>query len=523
MVIQNNLMALYSYRQSAINNQQLQASLLKLASGRRINSAADDAAGLAISEQMRAQQTGYERAMMNTQDASSLVRTADGALSTVHDMLNRLTDLAGRASSGILSADQRGSLEKEMTSILSEIDRISRSTNFNGIKLLDGSQDSGAYSATVSGVKVSQSAATTGQYDFASFQAVQGLTAGDTVEFTLGTNAGYSSTMKFTVGNDLQSLIAADGTSYRITSQASGSTVDVQGSDIASALESELQKSSANSDFIISSDGNGLSLQNRQSGSSATRVTGLSYSVNGATYNVVDGTGTAGKDSVSTISKNSLTVFDGANESQATFSVNGQKFTLVSDDSLIAKITDKSTHIISVSSGTGAGLTESDMTRIAAAVNYQTGMAFESSADGMTVKGPKGGDALTFQIGTTGDSYNQLNVSIANMSSRGLGLSGISFSSVESSQNALSRIRSAIAQVSTTRAGLGAAENRLDYTYKSLSVANENITAAESRIRDTDMAKEYMNYMRKNLLNQASMAMMAQANNQTQNVLTLLR
>jgi flagellin len=132
-------MALNAQRQTQLNTLMLKSSLQKLASGYRVNSAGDDAAGLAISEAMRAQITGTQRAMMNAQDGVSFVQTAEGALSEVHSMLNRLTDLSVQAANGILSDEQRAGIQGEADAITSEIDRIAESTNFNGKKILDGS------------------------------------------------------------------------------------------------------------------------------------------------------------------------------------------------------------------------------------------------------------------------------------------------------------------------------------------------------------------------------------------------
>lgn len=142
--VQNNMMALNASRTQSLNNLQLKSSLMKLASGSRINSAGDDPAGLGISERMRAEQTAVQRAMMNAQDGASLVQTADGALSTTHTILNRLNDLSMQASNGILNDRQRASINNEAQSLMQEMDRIAKSTDFNGIKILDGSLSSGA-------------------------------------------------------------------------------------------------------------------------------------------------------------------------------------------------------------------------------------------------------------------------------------------------------------------------------------------------------------------------------------------
>ena len=141
MRIQNNIMAMNAYRNYTNNTSALSKNLEKLSSGYKINRAGDDAAGLAISEKMRAQITGLEGAQKNAKDGISLVQTAEGALTEVHDMLNRMVELADQSANGTYDATDRQQLQKEITQLQSEIDRIADSSNFNGIKLLDGSLD----------------------------------------------------------------------------------------------------------------------------------------------------------------------------------------------------------------------------------------------------------------------------------------------------------------------------------------------------------------------------------------------
>ncbi len=149
MIVQHNIMAINSHRQLGINNSNLQRNLEKLSSGYRINKAADDAAGLAISEKMRAQITALDRAVLNAKDGSSLIQTAEGALQEVHGMLNRMVELAEQSANGTIQADDRQKIESELEALKGEIDRISKATNFNGIKLLDGSLSSTGGSAAI--------------------------------------------------------------------------------------------------------------------------------------------------------------------------------------------------------------------------------------------------------------------------------------------------------------------------------------------------------------------------------------
>ena len=147
MVVRSNIMAVNAQRQLGMNNSQVGKALEKLSSGYRINRAGDDASGLAISEKMKAQIKGLDTASLNSQDGISLVQTAEGALTEVHNMLNRMTELATRSANGINEDSNRASLQKEVAKLQEEIDRISKSTNFNNLKLLDGSQTYAAATA----------------------------------------------------------------------------------------------------------------------------------------------------------------------------------------------------------------------------------------------------------------------------------------------------------------------------------------------------------------------------------------
>ncbi|MDL2327404.1 flagellin, partial [Ruminococcaceae bacterium OttesenSCG-928-A11] len=509
MIIQNNIMGLNAQRQQQLNTIQLQSSLQKLSSGYRINSAADDAAGLAISEKMRAQQTALERAMMNAQDGVSLVQTAEGSLGQVNSMLTRLTELATQASNGVLSDSQRSSINNEAQQLLKEMDRISQATNFNGTKLLDGSLNGkAAIGAAVSGVSVDQNAATAGQYAFEMPTDFTGLQAGDQLSFSLAMNNGDSNNVTFTISDDLATMTGSDGSTVALNGTISGGTVDVSADVMMNAVSASMQGQSAGVDFTFAANADGaFTMTNREAGTAAPQVTGLSYSVNNSgAWQRVAATTTAPTDAGRSISADSFSLFDGTNEAGATFTVNGSKFALVADDasyaSTVSQLKDTGTNVIRVS---GSSLTDDDLVRISAEVNHKTGLALEanSAGDAIDIKVADGGRGLTLQVGDTAAIYNQVNVNISNMGSRGLGLSGIDLSTQAGASSALSRIGAAIDKVTTTRGDLGATQNRLESTISNLATANENITAAESRIRDADMAKMMMQFVKQSVLTQS--------------------
>lgn len=385
MRIQHNISALNSYRQLGGNNNAVAKNLEKLSSGYKINRAGDDAAGLAISEKMRAQITSLETAQKNAQDGISLVQTAEGALTEVHSMLNRMVELAGQSANGTYqNAVDRENLQKEMTALTKEIDRIADGTNFNGIKLLDGSLDG----------KEKFKADLANQVGGASI-SIEGSKAGITVAFAASTA----------------------GTGINVTMATTGQMTISLGLD-ASYTEDEINKA------------------------------------------IADAAAKVGVKETLTISAD-------------------KKITLSTNTTV--------------------------------------------NATGGTATVPPTGTALTLQIGESAETFNKLDVNVGSMKAEALKLDKISIANQDDAATAVGVLKKAINSVSSTRGDLGALQNRLEHTINNLGVTAENMTAAESRIRDVDMAKEMMTFTKNNILVQASQSMLAQANQQPQGVLQLLR
>ena len=387
MVVRSNIMAVNAQRQLGMNNSQVGKALEKLSSGYRINRAGDDASGLAISEKMKAQIKGLDTASLNSQDGISLVQTAEGALTEVHNMLNRMTELATRAANGINEDSNRASLQKEVAKLQEEIDRISEGTNFNNLKLLDGSQ----------------------------------------------TYAGN---------------------------------------------EALIGKGTANGVMGLSVEGGNLSADDT-----------ISVNISG--------------DSVGTI-----TVTASDNTVVFTTTQTGKGFYSITAD--VSKVTDESVR------KAWAGVT----------INFSVDQACDTTknyAAGEQKFTAGKNESMQLQIGDTADSFNQLKVGIGSMSSAALGVDKVDISSQEGAAKAIDIIRNAIDRVSSQRASLGATQNRLEYTINNLDTASENLQSANSRIRDTDMAKMMMEYTKMNVLTQSAQAMLAQANQQPQSVLQLLQ
>ena len=490
MRIQHNIAAQNSYRQLGGNNNALGKNLEKLSSGYKINRAGDDAAGLAISEKMRSQITGLKKAQDNANDGISLVQTAEGALTEVHSMLNRMVELADQSANGTYDNEtDRANLQKEVTSLKNEIDRIAESTNFNGIKLLDGSMG-GAGSTGVT---------------FNSVSGLQDKNGTDLKVSISGVNKDDTIQVLSTSGNagvEKKVLDAAKGTySYSITLKQG---VKYSQEDIDNLLkDSGLSMQTNSKDYILASTAMtdtavvtaaSAALASTNVGTGADELEFRSTVAGGRTNNIAVATGAEG---VSIATNGDIKIsLDIDNKSYTQDDINkmlanaGANLELVSGD--IAK---------------GAGITGNS--------NLGT---LVSGAGSENLNG-----ALSLQIGDTADSFNKVDVKVGNMSCDSLGISDVNIGSQPGAKAALAKINSAINSVSSTRGDLGAVQNRLEHTINNLGVTEENMTSAESRIRDTDMAKEMMAYTKNNILVQASQAMLAQANQLPQGVLQLLQ
>ena len=412
MRIQHNIAALNSYRQLSGNNSAVSKNLEKLSSGYRINRAGDDAAGLAISEKMRAQITGLETAQKNANDGISLVQTAEGALTEVHSMLNRMVELANQSANGTYdNKTDRANLQKEVKTLNDEINRIAEGTNFNGINLLDGSL---GVSATV--------------------------TPGTNGDPNGGGGAGTPGTATKTV-LDFSKVVDEKGNIQ------AGATVKL-GDKVFEFVKAGETKKDANATAVT--------IGANRDASVAALATAIAGNQNADDY---------GKNT-------------------------GEVETATANKGVITITTKAPTKDQNAFDGIAASTT---------------------------------GIGLTLQVGDTSAAFNKLTVSVGSMSAKSLGIADVDISTQDGASSAIDKIRTAINTVSSTRGDLGAIQNRLEHTINNLSVTTENMTAAESRIRDTDMAKEMMAYTKNNILVQASQAMLAQANQVPQGVLQLLQ
>ncbi len=565
MRIQHNIMAMSAYRNYTNNVNAMKKNLEKLSSGYKINRAGDDAAGLAISEKMRAQITGLQQAQNNAKSGINLVQTAEGALTEVHDMLNRMVKLADQSANGTYDDSvDRNQLQKEMDQLRSEINRISESSNFNGIKLLNGDLDGGSSVGAASTVTVQAvadgdhdgSAAVTGVYSFdikdlvvygggTKNATIAALSVGGQALITANTQV--SLTDGVVKASDImdkitKTSIQIDGVSYNITKDGTKiiltqQKVPATSAQVLHAKPANMKvvltvgsKDSTNQSFDLTmhvdKEASELKPSKVAQGSftlSADQITdGGQITIGKDTYtfkvgkdstvtgnNVIDlsasTSATLLKDAYMALSQQSNSLFD--------ITTDGSKITLTEkmDGEKFLVDYDKDWNLKGTSTA-GDGKWNQDVKGNTANGVVKVAVASAGSGTG-----------LTLQIGDTSDSFNQLKVNIGKTDCAALGIDKISIADQTSAAAAVDAIRSAINKVSDVRGTLGATQNRLDHTINNLSVMTENIQDAESTIRDTDVAEEMMAYTKNNILIQSAQAMLAQANQVPQGVLQLLQ
>lgn len=503
MRIQHNIMALNAHRQFAGNTNEVQKNIERLSSGYSINRAGDDASGLAISEKMRAQIKGLEVAQKNAQDGISLIQTAEGALTEVHSMLNRMVELAEKSANGTIQDDvDREAIQKEVNDLLSEIDRISKATNFNGINLLDGTlgaskaantatADIGAVNSkvTMSGLDIGTvvTFTTAASTDTASSVAVEYNAANKALTITLTAVSGGDTTFTADdINNAILEKYASDPVKY-----AALAGVKVESGNVVAKDDSTNE--------VLGS----IIFKEAAASTKAKDIVGLD------TDFVLSATKT-GATGIKAFTFTASTV-QGITNSGGTVSITLEQDTEYSASQITEMLKSQGIDWKVSFDGTVKG---SD---IAGTSGFGNGTYAVTDGTG------SGASGLTLQIGDSNDSYQKVTVSVDNLSSDGLGIANLDVSTREAAGEAIAKIKAAINKVSTNRANLGGLQNRLEHTINNLSVTEENMTAAESRIRDVDMAKEMMAFTKNNVLAQAAQAMLAQANTQPQSVLQLLQ
>ena len=478
MVVQHNLTAMNSNRMLGLTQSSQAKSTEKLSSGYKINRAADDAAGLSISEKMRKQIRGLTQASANAEDGISTVQTAEGALNEVQDMLQRMNELAVKASNGTNSENDRTYIQNEIDQLTTEIDRVAETTKFNETYLLKGDKDA------VKGYSYSYGTDTKAGATFATGKnsTVTGSNTGAKITVSAATPADDKAAA---LQNDLLKALQKSGAKVTIAAGADGTSaanvaITVEGYDVAS-------------DGKVSKDGvdTGIKLTASAGNNNSTGTVALS----------------------DTLTLDSKAVTAAAKGAHAAFyDKDGNK---ISENAL-------SNYFTSTTVGNNINTTKlKDKTLYDAFGNTVTPVA----ANIQSAQDQVGSLKLSLHVGADATSNNKIELNLDAMSAKGLGVNGLRVDGATSTNadNAIETIKEAIQKVSTQRSALGAVQNRLEHTINNLDNVVENTTSAESAIRDTDMATEMVKYSNNNILSQAGQAMLAQANQSNQGVLSLLQ
>ena len=519
MVVQHNMAAMNANRMLSGVSSAQSKSTEKLSSGYRINRAADDAAGLSISEKMRSQIRGLNQASTNAQDGISLIQTAEGALNEQHSILQRMRELSVQASNGTETNEDREAVQNEIEQLQSELTRISDTTEFNTMKLLDGSQSGSKVQASVSKSAESnlKTVEATAQVNKMAAAVAENDGGDSKLSVTVLDKNGNATTTEVTVSYDKTSgKFKANGKELTAAGTANNAA---DATTVGDALKEALEATDFGKNYDITNNAGTLSFTAKEKGSTSDAIL---TSNNGGATTATSVTPNTGTDEYQQITAG-IGVYDGSgNIEDKIFTVNGEKFLYVTDP---AKLGDdyKDVNYVKVTGTSGT-----DTKTMAALIKAKTGIEAEADNAAKTTLNLKPsstatGKGIELQIGA--NEGQTMNFTLDDMSADALGVGGnnVNLSTQDSAKTATTTIDAAIKKVSAARGRMGAVQNRLEHTINNLDTASENLQTAESRIRDTDMAEEMVNYSKNNILAQAGQSMLAQANQSNQGVLTLLQ
>ena len=538
MVVQHNITAMNTNRMLGISTKAQAKSTEKLSSGYRINRAADDAAGLSISEKMRSQIRGLKQASKNAEDGISLIQTAEGALNESHSILQRMRELAVQAANGTETNDDREAVNDEISQLQEELTRISETTEFNTMKLLDGSKAGSAattgsgpkfgvvdstlsgalVTSNVGGIKVATSANANTK---AGQETAIWSKDGKTLTLNLSLDKVYSQDeIDELLANAKQEDSTATGTPAEVTITLKNGTfaatsATTDGTATAAGAKATSNTVSMTTDKFV--------------GAQTVTFTANKYGkeFNGTTFDIAFDKA-EGKEEVETTNAikidNTNAITGGAYKIHLAA---GKEYTAEDIEDILAKAGfDFDVELAGATPDEPNTLFAQDGTATTGTITMDKGAGLGSTKamwgqDGYD--GVSSGDGITLQIGA--NEGQTMSFSIGDMSARALGVDGnkIDLSTQDAAKKATTTIDAAIKKVSKARGEMGAIQNRLEHTIANLDTAAENTTSAESRIRDTDMATEMVEYSKNNILAQAGQSMLAQANQSNQGVLSLLQ
>ncbi|PKK91996.1 MAG: hypothetical protein CVV64_00855 [Candidatus Wallbacteria bacterium HGW-Wallbacteria-1] len=586
MRVNNNIYAQNAYRNLSDTSGRLGKSLEKLSSGLRINRAADDAAGLGVSEKLRSQVSGLQVAMDNSQDGIAVIQTAEGALDRTHAILRRIRDLTESAANGDKTDDDRAKYQSEVDQLIDEIDRISTTTEYNTKKLLNGAlgatttQDSSklnqnsvlasgsANKSMIESVSITGTMGAKGVYtvelnstldattdkvantQYAALRAFDFTGAGAADDGTaVGTVAGTNWEGTHTLAQ-AYNMSAPGGETETITlrqpSTGKEMSVTLSGEDTINEAIKKMQDAidaqgmeidvlwnpDANMDNAV--DEGTFQFESRVRGSESNFfMTGFNSS---GTQKIIGNRADNGTlvDDAGTGGVNDEVQADGIYGGDGL----GAQATVLTANDLSVLVYDPNGSITSVTSHSSnfkSDMLSTDAFKVIDNTGYHQGiqgLEFKLNVDnvdaGWTAQQYNAGidvsGVLTLQAGPNKGADHRISVAIDDMGAEALGIRGLDVSTQESAQNLIDaeKVDNAIRTVSEQRGNLGALQNRLEHTIKNLGVTKENLASSESRIRDADMAKEMMEFTRNQIMQQAGTAMLSQANMVNQSVLQLL-
>lgn len=491
MTINTNIQSLNAQRNLGTSQSSLSTSMQRLSSGMRINSAKDDAAGLAIATRMGTQITGLNQAQRNANDGVSLAQTAEGALSTIGGNLQRIRELAVQSRNATNSTEDRAALQKEVVQLKSEIDRVSKDTSFNGTKLLDGSFTAQEFQVGANQgqtIKV-DSIVNASVSQLGSWNSVAQPAAAES--FATGTGTTANAAVAASASVNAAGVAAAAGTNnWKVNGIAVSFVTGANAAATKTNVENALKDAGLDNSFDVDTTA-GVKLTAKSSGTmvppkvegflpagALTQVAGAS--IGDKVYAAADF-----KINNTTISVG-VTVGSSNRMNDMVEAINAQKqatgVTASIDDGKLKLTTENNLKIEA-----GVLSTSDDATKLAA----ETGLT--------------------------------LMTKVATPASQQTGFSNLDISSVAGADNAILAMDAALKSVNSARADLGAMQNRFESVVSNLSVNSENLSASKSRIMDADFASETANLSRSQILQQAGTAMVAQANQLPQGVLSLLR
>lgn len=460
MVVQHNMQAMNANRMLNVTTSSQAKATEKLSSGYKINRAADDAAGLSISEKMRKQIKGLDQASTNAQDGISAVQTAEGALTEVHSMLQRMNELTVQASNGTNSESDREAIQNEISQLTTEIDRVAETTKFNETYLLKGNgkvstvkihaQDAGL-TGTLTGIGTG-----TATFKMAALKNGESISIGSK-GYRIGTTV---TAIKAQVPGTTNSIVTINGTEYKIATKTSAADYQYEQDDLKSIIK----------------DGD----------------------------KVIIGTQTY----IAMVDANN----DGVGDNDGSVISANQAYKLIKEE-------------LRKASSIGADPGKEAKVGAAPTGEYtQTHTQVSFTITEGSVKTTQGLQ-MGLHVGADADGTNKITFTIDTLTSAGLGIQnlGIVDNTGAKATYAIDAIADALQKVSAQRSALGAVQNRLEHTINNLDNVVENTTSAESQIRDTDMAEEMVEYSKNNILAQAGQSMLAQANQATQGVMSLLQ